>query len=66
MCSDSTRRNGFKLKDSSFRLDIRYIKKFFTVSMVRNRKRLPREVVDVFPAVEVIKARFYGALRKLV
>lgn len=53
-------RNGFKLKDSSFKLDIRYIEKFFTVSMLRHRKRLPREVVDV------IKAKFYGALRKPV
>lgn len=40
-CSNKTRRNGSKLKDSGFRLDIGYIKKFFTVKMVRHSKRFP-------------------------
>jgi len=43
--TDCTRSNGFKLKESRFRLDIR--KTFFTVRVVRYRHRLPRKVEDV-------------------
>ena len=62
-CSDSTRGEGFKLKEGGFRCDIR--KKFFTVRVVRCWNRLPREAVDA-PSLEVFKARLDGALSNLV
>jgi len=43
-CSNRTRANGFKLKDSRFRLDIR--KEFFTVRVVKPWHRLLRELGD--------------------
>ncbi|KFV02072.1 hypothetical protein N340_13328, partial [Tauraco erythrolophus] len=55
--------NGFKLKEGRFRLDIR--KKFFTLRVVRQWNRLPREVVDA-PSLEVFKARVDKALGYLV
>ena len=62
-CSDRTRGNGFKLKDSGFKLVIR--KKFFTLRVMRHWHRLPREAVDA-PSLEVFKARLDGALNNLV
>ena len=53
-----TRGNGFKLKEGTFRLDVRG--KFFTTTVVRCWNRLPREVVEAF------KARLDGALSSLV
>ncbi|KFP12870.1 hypothetical protein Z169_10464, partial [Egretta garzetta] len=55
--------NGFKLKESRFRLDIR--KKFFTVRVMRHWNRLPREAVDA-PLLQVLKARLHEALGNLV
>ena len=56
------RRNGFKLKEGRFRLDIR--NKFFTVKVVRHWNMLPSEVVDA-PSLEAFKARLDGALSNL-
>ncbi|GAB0190400.1 hypothetical protein GRJ2_001505300 [Grus japonensis] len=61
--SDRTRGDGLKLKQGTFRVDIR--KKFFTVRVVRHWNRLPREVVDA-PSLEVLKARLDGAVGNLV
>ncbi|KFR05134.1 hypothetical protein N306_07992, partial [Opisthocomus hoazin] len=55
--------NGFKLKESRFRLDIG--NKFFTMRVMRHWNRLPREAVDA-PTLEGFKARLDGALSSLV
>ena len=62
-CSNRTKGNGFKLEDGRFRLDVR--KKFFTVSVVRQRSRLSSAVVNA-PSLEAFKARLDGALSNLV
>jgi len=62
-CRDRTWGNGFKLKEGRFRLAIG--KKFFTVSVVRHKNRLPREAVDA-PSLEVFKANLDKALSNLV
>jgi len=62
-CCDSTRDNGFKLKERRFSLDTRT--KFFTMSVVKHSNRLPREVVDA-PSLETFKVRLDGALSNLI
>ena len=60
-----TRRNGFKLKEGRFRLDIRKKSYSEVYSVVRHWNRLPRRVVDV-PSVETFKIRMGGALSNLI
>ena len=61
--SGRTRRDGLKLRQGWFRLDLR--RKFFTQRVVTHWYRLPKEVVDV-PSLEAFKARLDVALGSLV
>jgi len=61
-CCDSTKSNGFKLKECRFRLDIRM--KLFT-RVVKHWHRLSREVVNA-PSLETFKVRLDRALSNLI
>ena len=63
VCCDGTRRNGFKVKEERFRLYMG--KKFFTIKVVRNWNRLPRNVVDA-PSLETFEIWLNGALNNLI
>lgn len=58
-----TRGDGFKLKESSFRLHGR--KKLFTMRVMRHWHRLPRETTDAI-SLEVYNSRQDEALSNLV
>jgi len=62
-CCNRTRSNGFKVRESRFRLDTR--KKFFTLRVVKHWDRLPREAVEA-PSLETVKPRLDRALKNLV
>lgn len=59
-CSDSTRSNGFQLKDGRFWWDIR--KNFFPVKVVRCWNTLPKQAADT-PSLEGFKARLDRGLK---
>jgi len=61
--SGRTRRNGLKLRQGWFRLDIR--RKFFTQRVVMHWNRLPKEVVDV-PSLEAFNTTLEVALGSLL
>ena len=63
VCCDRKRRNGFKLEEGRFKLDMK--KKFFMIWVVRHWHRLPHEVVDA-PSLESLKVRLDGALSNLI
>lgn len=62
-CCNRRRGDGVKLKAGRFKLDIR--KKTFTMRVVKDRNRLPREAEDL-PSLETFKVRVGGAQMSLL
>lgn len=60
--SDRTRGSGHELKHIKSYLDTR--KNFFTLSVVKHRHRLPREVIES-PSLEVFKTQLDTIVDKL-
>ena len=61
--SDTTKGNGFRLRQGRFRLDIRW--DLFTQRVVMHWNTLPKKVVDA-PSLVTFKARLDVALGSLV
>jgi len=62
-CCNTTRSNGFKLREGRFKLDIR--RKIFRMRVVKHWNLLPREAVGA-PSLETFKVRLDRALSNLV
>lgn len=62
-CCNTTRGDGFKLKEGRFRLGTS--KNFFIIRVVKHGNRFPREEVDA-QSLETFKVRIGGALSNLI
>ena len=62
VCGDRTTGNGIRLKEKRIRLDTR--KKSFSVRVVRQGKRMSRDVADA-QSLEALKVRLDQALHSL-